>query len=60
MIYNQDPKEFANTIKMIWENKELYAKLSENGIKFAQKNDINNYISNLIEYYNDLLKGSNS
>jgi len=60
MIYNQDPKEFANTIKMIWENKELYAKLSENGIKFAQKNDINNYISNLIEYYNDLLKGNNS
>jgi hypothetical protein len=34
----------------------LYSKLSENGIKFAQKNDINNYTSNLIEYYNELLK----
>jgi glycosyltransferase involved in cell wall biosynthesis len=60
MIYNQDPKEFANTIKMIWENKDLYSKLSANGIEFARKNDINNYTSNLIEYYNDLLKGNNS
>jgi glycosyltransferase involved in cell wall biosynthesis len=55
MLYKEDPKEFADTILKVWQEKELYRQLSENATRFAQQNDMKIYIDKLISYYHYLL-----
>lgn len=51
MIYEEDPKLFAEKIIEVWENKKKYQEMSKYAQKFAKQYDIHNYIDRLLEVY---------
>ncbi len=55
ILYEQNAEKFADMILKVWNDKLLYQHLSENAIRFAEKNDINTYSEKLIGYYKQLL-----
>ena len=51
IINNQDPALFAAKILEIWQNKQLYAQMSEYAVKYAQQFDIKEYAVKLLQLY---------
>lgn len=51
IINNQDPALFAAKILEIWQNKQLYAQMSEYAVIYAQQFDIKEYAVKLLQLY---------
>ncbi len=51
MIFEENGELFAETIIELWNNKELYKKMSNYAVEYAQQYDIKEYCCKLIELY---------
>ncbi len=58
MLYEQNAEKFAQMVLKVWKDKSLYRQLSENAIRYAEKNDMNTYSEKLICYYKQLLNSN--
>jgi glycosyltransferase involved in cell wall biosynthesis len=59
ILENEDPKLFSDIIINLIQNKELYGKIAEKGKVTAQKYDIKNYTTKLINIYKDSMSSKN-
>ena len=54
LIYDENPNLFVDKILYLWENPEVYERISKNAEKFAKEYDIKNYCEKLITIYKNL------
>ena len=59
ILENEDPKLFSDIIMNLVQNKELYGEIAEKGKVTAQKYDIKNYTTKLINIYKDSMSSKN-
>ncbi len=51
MLTDENPEDFADTIEQVLKDKETYSALSAGALAFAQKYDIEEYITKLMQLY---------
>ncbi len=54
MIYEQNPKLFADKIMEIWNDKEKYQRMSDYGREFAKQFDMKVYAEKMVDFYKSL------
>jgi glycosyltransferase involved in cell wall biosynthesis len=59
ILENQDSKLFSDIIMNLVHNKELYGEIAEKGKVTAQRYDIKNYTTKLIDIYNESMSSTN-
>lgn len=55
MIMEQNPKEFADRIIEIWNDKQLYERISNYSIEYARKYDLPVKTAELVDFYKKIL-----
>ena len=59
MIHQQDPKEFAQKIISLVENKDKYAEISNYCKEYVKQYDIKEYVNKLLALYKDSISSTN-
>ncbi|MDB4091086.1 glycosyltransferase family 4 protein, partial [Crocinitomicaceae bacterium] len=59
MIHQQDPKEFAQKIISLVENKGKYAEISNYCKEYVKQYDIKEYVNKLLALYKDSISSTN-
>jgi len=56
MVETPDAGLFAHRITELWNNRELYGRMSHYAVDFAKKYDIKQYVDRLLAFYNQAIK----
>ncbi|MDW7695824.1 glycosyltransferase [Flammeovirgaceae bacterium SG7u.111] len=51
MVWERDPKQFAEKVSLLLKEKDLYASMSKNALAFSQQFGIKEYVDKLLELY---------